>query len=312
MKRVLSIIIIIVVVAGLLYLGKKFSQRRADEANRSLTSSSESEYVPVVVEEVTNGEIEKTLKYTGSLETEDEVEVIPKISGRLIAVKVEEGDVVRKGQTLAIIDPEITGQRFEPFAVTAPIAGKVAHVYLDPGAFVMQGQPILRIIDDRIVKVRIGILERDYNLVKEGMTARVRLDALPGKVFSAKITNLSPVVDPRTGMASAEIKLDNKDGKLKAGMFARVEVIADIHRNAVLMPTAATLSEIVPARDSTVVTTVYVVEGDEARARTVRLGLRSRGYFEVLEGLKPGEQVVVLGQNLLRDGTKVKIVKERS
>jgi len=311
MKRAIVVTIVVILVAGALYWGKTVSERRSRETDDALAAgASETTAVPVVVDEVRKGDIERILRYTGTLEPDDQIEVIPKISGRLIAIKVEEGDWVSKGQTLAVIDPEITGQRFEPFAVTSPIAGRVSLIYLDPGAFVMQGQPILQVIDDRVVKVRIGILEKDYHLVREGMPVRLRFDALPGRTFNATITKLGPVVDPRTGTAGAEIELENADGLLKPGMFARVEVVVEVHKDAVLLPLGATLAEIIPGRRKSVETTVYVVRGDTAYARDIKIGLRGHGYYEVLEGLKPGEKVVVVGQNLLQDSTAVRIVAE--
>ena len=253
------------------------------------------------------GDVEKILRYTGTVAPEDEVDVFSKISGRVISVKVEEGDRVSKGSTVAVIDPEITGQRFEPYEVTSPLKGNVSSVYLDPGAYVTQMQPIAKVIDDRYVKVEIGVLEKDYHMVKKGTPVRLRFDALPGEVKGARISNLGPVVNPMTGAALAEIRLDNADGMLKAGMFARVEAVIEVHEDAVLMPLAATLTEVLPGRGTRVETTVFVRDGEVARERDVVLGLVGPEHYEILEGLAPGEQVIVVGQNLLTDGAKIRI-----
>jgi multidrug efflux pump subunit AcrA (membrane-fusion protein) len=265
--------------------------------------------VPVRVEAVTTGDVERTLKYTGTVESKEAVDVFSKISGRIIERRVKEGDRLSKGQVVAIIDPEITGQRFEPFEVTAPIAGRVSMVYLDPGTYINQMQPIVRLIDDSSVKVVIGVLEKDYHLVKEGTPVRMTFDALPGETMSARITNRSPVVNPRTGTSEAEIMLSNGDGMLKAGMFARVEVVTEVHRDAVLMPLAATLTEVLPGRGVRVETKVFVVKGETAEERDVILGLAGPTHYEVLEGLEPGEQVVTVGQNLITDGMAVSIAE---
>jgi len=260
-----------------------------------------------MVEAVTTGDVERILKYTGTVESKEAVDVFSKISGRIIERRVEQGDRVSKGQIVAIIDPEITGQRFEPFEVTAPIAGKVSMVYLAPGTYINRMQPIVRLIDDSSVKVMIGVLEKDYHLVREGTQVRLVFDALPGETRSAKITNRSPVVNPRTGTSETEIMLSNGAGMLKAGMFARVEVVTEVHTDAVLMPLAATLTEVLPGRGVRVETSIFVVRGETAEERDVVLGLAGPTHFEVLEGLEPGEQVVVVGQNLVSDGIKVSI-----
>jgi hypothetical protein len=75
------------------------------------------------------------------------------------------------------------------------------------------------------------------------------------------------------------------------------------------MPLAATLTEILPGRGTRVETEVFVVEGDVARKRLVVLGLVGPTHYEVLEGLAADDQVVVVGQSLLHDGSKLRITR---
>lgn len=310
MKRaIIAIVVIIVVLAAVYFLRIRAIEQGRLEQEQKVRAAESDVNVPVMVEPVITGDVERVLKYTGTVQSKEEVDVYSKISGRVIQRKVEQGDRVTKGDVVAIIDPEITGQRFEPFEVTAPLAGRVSLVYLDPGTYITQMQPIVRVIDDSSVKVIIGILEKDYHLVKEGTPVRMVFDALPGDTISAKITNLSPVVNPRTGTSETEILLSNTGERLKSGMFARVEVITEVHRNAVLMPLAATLTEVLPGRGVRVETNVFVVNGDVAQERKVVLGLAGPTHYEVLEGLSAAEQVVVVGQNLLTDGTRVNVTE---
>jgi membrane fusion protein (multidrug efflux system) len=310
MKRVLIIIVVVVVAAAAVFLLRLRAIERSQQERQSLVNEINTEHVtPVIVAPVITGDVERTFKYTGTVKAEDAVDVYSKISGRVVSVKVEEGDEVAKDETVAVIDPEITGQRFEPFAVTSPLKGNIAQVYLDPGTYINQMQPIVKVIDDRYVKVEIDVLEKDYNLVKEGTPVRVSFDALAGETTVAKITNRSPVVDPMTGTATVEVRLDNRSGMLKTGMFARVEAIIEVHKDAVLMPLAATLTEILPGRGVRVETQVFVADGEIAREREVVLGLAGPTHYEVLQGLKPGEEVVVVGQNLVTDGAKLRITR---
>jgi membrane fusion protein (multidrug efflux system) len=309
MKRALIVIVIIVAVAVVAYFMRMSAIARSKKAREELVNNAGGETaVPVMVAPVVTGDVERILRYTGTVEPEEQVNVFPKISGRVLSVEVEENDVVAKDRTVAVIDPEITGQRFEPFEVKAPIGGTISNVFVDPGAYVTQMQPIVTVIKDQSVKVAIGILEKDYHLVGNGTPVRVEFDALPGETRAAKITNRSPVVDARTGTAKAEIRMRNSDSMLRSGMFARVEVITETHEDAVLMPLAATLTEILPGRGTRVETTVFAVQGDVVRERSVVLGLAGPAYYEVLEGLTAGEMVVVTGQNLVRDGTKITVV----
>jgi membrane fusion protein (multidrug efflux system) len=308
MKRAVIIIVVIIAVASVAYFMRMSAIERGRKAREELVNNAGTEAaVPVVVEAVTTGEVEKTLRYTGTVEPKEQVNVFPKIAGRIISVDVEENDTVAKDQTVAVIDPEITGQRFEPFEVKAPIGGTISYVFIDPGAYVTQMEPVVTVINDESVKVEIGVLEKDYRLVKVGTPVRIEFDALGGETWKARITNRSPVVDARTGAAKTEIEMTNSGSMLKSGMFARVQVITEVHQDAVLMPLAATLTEILPGRGTRVETTVFVAQGDVARERQVVLGLVGPTHYEVLEGLAAGEQVVVTGQNLLRDGMKIAI-----
>jgi multidrug efflux pump subunit AcrA (membrane-fusion protein) len=312
MKRAWIWVIIIIVVVGALILLRLWQIQKAREALTEMIGRANTEnVVPVIVAPVTTGDVERIVRYTGTAEPKEKVQVHPKVAGRIVSIAVDEGDAVKKDDRIAVIDPEITGQRFEPYEVPSPIGGKISEVFLDVGSLVNQAQPIVEVIDDSSVKVEIGVLEKDYHVIKEGTPVRMEFEALPGTTIDARVSNRSPVVDARTGTAKTEIVLKNNDGRVKPGMFARVQVITEVRKGAVLMPLAATLTEVLPGRGTRVETTVYVAEGDVARARPVVLGLAGPTHYEVLEGLKPGEAVVVTGQNLLRDGTKIQVTEDR-
>jgi len=307
MKRAL-IVIIIVVVAALIVTWRLSSIQRERQAKEEAVAAAEAETaVAVTVAPVVTGEIEKVLRYTGRVEAMEEVDVTPKIAGRITEVKVREGDTVARGQTVMTIDPEVTGMKFEAHSVTSPIAGKVAYRYVDRGAYVTQQVPLLKVINDASVKVTIGVLEKDYPFISMGLPARIEFDALPGKTWTAKVTNLRPVVDTMTGTARAEIRMENGKGMLRAGMFARVQLVVETHTDAVLMPRNATLRELFSDRGQEIETSVFVADGAAARKRDVHLGLSNKDYFEVLDGLKPGQDVIVAGQNIVRDGSEIEV-----
>lgn len=311
MKRALIIIIIVVVVA-LIVFWRMSSIRREREAREEAAAAAEAQTaVTVAVAPVVTGEIEKVLRYTGRVEAMEEVDVTPKIAGRVIKVHVKEGDAVKKGQTIMTIDPEVTGMKFEAHSATSPIAGKVAIRYVDRGAYVTQQVPLLKVINDASVKVTVGVLEKDYPYVKLGLPARIEFDALPGNTYSAKVTNLRPVVDATTGTGRAEIRMDNAAGRLRSGMFARVQLVVETHENAVLMPRNATLRELFSDRGAEIETHVFVADGESAKRREVRLGLSNKDFFEVLDGLAAGEEVIVAGQNIVRDGSEIEIRRAR-
>lgn len=314
MKRALIVVGILAAAVVAVYFMRVTAIQKAKAEKAAKIQAMETESViPVRAEPVVTGTVEKVLRYTGTVEPAERIAVNSKVSGRITAVKVEEGDRVTKGQVIAVVDPEVTGQRFEPFEVTAPIAGTVSQVFLDAGAFLNPAMPVLEIMNDTSVKVTIALLERDFGAARESTPVRLEFDALPGKTRAARISLRSPVVDSMTGTVKAEINLDNRDHQMSPGMFARVQVVAETHADAVLMPGQATVSEVLAGFDAAVETSVFVLKGsgDAARAeeRRVTLGLSNGSHYQVLEGLTPGEMVITVGQNLLRDGTRVSVLQ---
>jgi membrane fusion protein (multidrug efflux system) len=300
--------ILLVVVVAVYFLRVTAIQRAKTEKAAQIEALEREAVVPVRTATVGTGTVERVLRYTGTVEAAEEVQVSSKMAGRLVSVAVEEGDRVAKDQVVAVVDPEITGQKFEPFEVLAPVAGTVSEVYVDAGALVSQAVPIVEVINDASVKVVVGLLEKDYAASREGTPVRLEFDAFPGKVRTATVTNRSPVVDRATGTVKAEIRLANRDGSLAPGMFVRVEVVPETHKDVVLLPGEATTTEVLAGMGLDVETTVFVVKGDHVEERRVRLGLTNGTQYEVLEGVAAGETVVVLGQSLLRDGTKINVL----
>lgn len=187
------------------------------------------------------------------------------------------------------------------FFLRSPIRGVLAERYVDPGNLTDTKKPIVRITDETVLKVVFHVPERDFGLVRTGMKGSCRLDAYPGRVFQGTVAVASPVLDPRTRTATAELHVPNPDLTLRSGMFAHVTV------------PLATRETLVVDRDALVRMPgtgqpyVFVVEGGKARMRNVRLGVEQETAVEVQEGLRPGDQVIVRGQNRVADGSSVEI-----
>jgi cobalt-zinc-cadmium efflux system membrane fusion protein len=113
--------------------------------------------------------------------------------------------------------------------------------------------------------------------------------ALPGRIFEATVTELGATVDPVTHRVPVRARLANTDGKLKPEMFASFSIITSPAASAAAVPEEAVVREGDEAR-------VWIVEeGNGLTLRTIRTGRVNDGMVEVLEGLRPGEQVVTRG-----------------
>jgi len=186
--------------------------------------------------------------------------------------------------------------------IRAPISGIISQRFLDRGAFVTTNTPLIRIVAMDIVKVVVHVVESELAQFRAGAIAEIRVDTYPDELFRGSVVRISPTVDPESRTADVEIQLDNKDHRLKPGMFARVSLVMQ-RREGILLLTKDSL-----LRESGT-TGVFVHDSGRALLREVRLGLEGEQYVEILTGLREGDEVIVAGQYELRDGMPVNVIR---
>ncbi len=182
--------------------------------------------------------------------------------------------------------------------IRAPISGVVSSRNIKLGQHVMAGAAAFKITDTTRLVAYLSIPQTELSKISAGDTARLRVDAMPEVEFSAVIARISPTIDPRNGTFRATASIENQGGELAPGMFGRFDIAYEKHADALLIPAAPVLQE-----DSE--TVVYVVNDGSASRRAIKVGIQSDGFVEVLGGLDANEQIVVTGQNGLRDGARV-------
>ncbi len=199
--------------------------------------------------------------------------------------------------------------------VTSPLAGVVAIRHVNRGQQVATGTPLFRVVDPSDLIVDVNLTEQVLGEVFEGQAAYVVSDALENQEFAGKVEKISPVVDPRTGTVrvtidvedpTAEAKTDVPGAdtptrpklRLRPGMFVKVNVVTSERPGVLTVPRRAVVE--VEGRPR-----VFVVSGETVQRRDVELGITEGSLVEVKSGVEDGEQVVVLGQDGLKDGTLV-------
>lgn len=185
----------------------------------------------------------------------------------------------------------------------SPINGVVTARNYDPGD--MTGnQPVLTVGQlTPTVKVIVNISESDLALIRRGLPVDVRFDAFEGREFTGRITRIYPTVDPATRTFTAEIAINNGDGTIKPGMFARVSMNLG-ERNSVVVPDRAVVKQSGSGNKY-----VYVYSKGKVSYNRVELGRRLDNSYELLSGVADGDTVVISGQTRLADGVAVEIIK---
>lgn len=177
----------------------------------------------------------------------------------------------------------------------SPLDGVVTRRHVDEGNLVAVGTPLVTIEEVGKVKILVTIPERHLPAVEAGRTrVRVRSDGLPDQELEAVVARVHPTVDPATRTGTLEMHLDNPGGKLRPGGFVHVQVEL-AHGEGAVIPLRAVIWE---GRDAY----VFVVEEGRIRRRPVRVGLREGDRCQILEGLQPGDALILEGFRDLRDG----------
>ena len=186
--------------------------------------------------------------------------------------------------------------------LVSPVDGTVTARALDPGSIAQPGTAILTIQFTKWVYFNTSIPVEQSSKVYEGQPATITLDSLPGKTFRGSITQVNRSADPTTHQFLVLVKLDNANHILRTGMFGHIGIVTSHVMAEVSIPREAVTTN----PDGT--TTVMVVDaGNTAHLRTVKLGVSDAMGYQVLDGLNPGEKVVTLSYNPLKDGRKVDI-----
>lgn len=189
--------------------------------------------------------------------------------------------------------------RLDNANVIAPRDGIVTKRYLQAGVYTKTGSPIISLADVSCVLAKAAVGESEVSQLKIGSMAAVRVDALGSRVFSGKVTRITPAAALPSRTFTAEISIPNGDRALLPGMFAQVEVAGEVHKNALVVPESA----LVLREDQK---SVYVVGADnKVQQRILSLGYVGGGWAEVLSGVREGERIVLSGQNKLRDGSSI-------
>jgi len=212
-------------------------------------------------------------------------------------VTLAKGDVDRARASLSL-----ARERHIRSRVTSPLAGSVKDRKVTAGDFVRVGTPMLWIVQSNPIKLLFSVPEKDVGSLRIGHEVSFRVDSFPDKTFTGKLTSIYPSLDERTRTLQAEALIPNPQGLLKPGFFARVTLYTGPPRETIVIPVTSVLYE-------NSLKKVFLVEGDRARQVLIQVGSKYGELMAVPEGLKGGEQLVVVGQNTLADGVKVNVAR---
>ena len=184
--------------------------------------------------------------------------------------------------------------------LVSPINGIVTARNYDSGDMI-GGEPVVTIEQMSPVKLLVNVSESFYTRVRKGMDVNVKVEVYGDEIFHGKVSLIYPTVDPQTRTFPVEIKLPNKDLKVRPGMFARVTMNFGTQNHVV----ALDLSIIKQAGSGD--RYIYVYKDGKVSYNKVLLGRRMDDKYEIISGVSDGDQVVVAGQSRLTNGAEVSV-----
>jgi len=376
----------ILVVYGAFYTRRLVEMRKARASQKKDTSPPPKVYVHRIQKKT----LERIEEITGNVKAFAEVNVVPKVTGRLERLRLpngkllEEGDEVKKGDVIAIIehsaleaavqqsraaievakasyerakvnleDSEREKKRWESVyekgatseqqrdqavmaykrsladltlsksqieqaqaalfqadvnlkeaTIATPTSGTISQKFVDEGNMVGLGTPLVKISQIDTVKVVADVSERHLPFIVQGKTpVRIVSDSLPNQEFTGTVFMVGVGLDAHTRTGQIEIRVPNPERRLRPGMFTRMNIVLERHKDVPVVPDAALIR-----RGEDIF--AYVVNNSRIHSRRLVLGISEGDYHEVLEGLQPGDTVIVSGQRLLKENDMVETAEE--
>jgi multidrug efflux pump subunit AcrA (membrane-fusion protein) len=194
---------------------------------------------------------------------------------------------------------KIAGIMLDDTYVRAPINGVISKKFIKEGEIIQSpGIPLFTLLDQKNMKAMVNIPEKNISKIKKGLEALVKIDSYPDKTFSGTIAKSGASLDMKLRTLEVEITISNEGGLLKEGMFARVSIYTDIHKDAVYVPVSAVVK-----KDGKKF--VFIVKGDSPIKKPVTTGIVEGDKVEILSGIANGDEVIYRGNSRLEEDMKV-------
>ena len=189
-------------------------------------------------------------------------------------------------------------------AVRAPISGYIAAKNINKGQIVSPGVEIFSIKSTESVEAQINVTEAVIPSVAIGTKAKISVKAVGKDSIEGVVTKVNPVKNAQTGMYQVSINIENKDKKLKEGMFADISLTLSDSENALVIPSEAV------TEDKNGKKFVYIAKNDKAVRADIKTGIITDEFTEVKSGISKGDRVIVSGKEYLSEkNNQIRIVK---
>ncbi len=190
--------------------------------------------------------------------------------------------------------------------LTTPISGILTDLSVNIGQYAPLGVPLATVAQTDRMRLTIYIDGRSASFIKNGQQARVKVEGRSPDTlgYVGTVTEVAKSADPDTRQFRVEIQIENKEGMLSPGMYARATIVTSRLENVLTVPKEAVFM-------IEGISKIYTLAADNrVKEKSITVGESSAEFSQVTSGLQAGENVVVLGRNQVEDGSKVKVVED--
>lgn len=249
---------------------------------------------------VERGAITRDVLFTGNIVARDAFDIYPRASGKVSRKVLKEGDPVKRGEPILLVERDEVGYTFRPLSVVSLVDGVVGNISVDVGSLVEPARPVATVVRPGSMRVRLDIPERYLDAVAPGAAVKLVVDTLGGAEYPGTIATRSPVVSEKTRTANVEVEVENSDGRLRHGMFGRLKLAVERRDGVLIAPLAAISWE----GEKTI---VYRISDGKVQRVEVKPGLRNTVNVEILEGIAEGDRLATGRLLDLEDGEAVNV-----
>lgn len=296
-KRIIVVLVAIAVVGFIGYRASVNYKAKKAAENRPVLEK----IVPVQTTSAQTRPFVDVIKASGNVQADSEVTLYSKVPGKIARNNVKMGSVVTPGLTVAVVNRDEVGYQFNAYEVKSDVKGVVSRVLQNPGALVNPSTPLMTLVDIDVVKAVAAVDELKIRFVRMGQPVKVRLQAYPGEVFNARVTNISPVSNPVNRTVEVEVSIPNAGHRVKPGMYAEAEFEQGQHSGLVL--------PIVSVVDRAGRKYVFAAADGKAVMKEVTTGALAGDMIEITSGLDGSETIVTTGADKLENNDKINVVK---
>ncbi|HCA79798.1 MAG TPA: hypothetical protein DEP53_08695 [Bacteroidetes bacterium] len=207
-------------------------------------------------------------------------------------------------------------EQFENSLIKAPFDGVAAAVYVEKNQTIATGQPAVQIVSPSNMKAKIHLTAADIQQVRIGQRVSIQFPTLPGKQFSGRVDKINTAIDQTSKTLEVEIGFLSNDKRISSGLFGEFFVETQTNANRLVIPETALIpqTEIRIDRETGLQSTIkrfflFLSQNDSARMKEVKTGIANNGQIEITEGLTLGDSVIIVGQNIVKDGQPVNVIE---